>query len=89
MKAARKVNDYATAVRILEGLKEKVENVGQYKAYLDELKPVIKELGEFLFLFGSCALVVVAVHFDVVLKQDADGDRMEDCNGVRGGGERC
>jgi cytochrome c oxidase subunit 5a len=48
LKAARKVNDYATAVRILEGLKEKVENVGQYKAYLDELKPVIKELGEFL-----------------------------------------
>jgi cytochrome c oxidase subunit 5a len=47
LKAARKVNDYATAVRILEGLKEKVENVGQYKAYLDELKPVIKELGEF------------------------------------------
>jgi cytochrome c oxidase subunit 5a len=47
LKCARKVNDYATAVRILEGVKEKVENKGQYSAYLDELKPVIQELGEF------------------------------------------
>lgn len=46
LKAARKVNDYATAVRILEGLKEKVENKGQYQAYLDELKPILKDLGE-------------------------------------------
>lgn len=46
MKAARKVNDYATAVRILEGLKVKVENKGQYQAYLDELAPTLKELGE-------------------------------------------
>lgn len=45
LKAARKVNDYATAVRILEGLKEKVENKGQYQAYLDELKPVLNDLG--------------------------------------------
>jgi len=47
LKAARKVNDYATAVRILEGVKEKVENVGQYKAYIEELSPVIKDLGTF------------------------------------------
>jgi len=47
LKAARKVDDYATAVRILEGVKEKVENKGQYQAYLDELKPTITELGEF------------------------------------------
>jgi cytochrome c oxidase subunit 5a len=46
LRASRKVNDYATAVRILEGVKEKVENKLQYKAYLDELKPVIQELGE-------------------------------------------
>jgi len=46
LKAARKVNDYATAVRILEGVKEKVENAGQYKAYIEELSPVIKDLGE-------------------------------------------
>ncbi|WWC69325.1 uncharacterized protein I206_103263 [Kwoniella pini CBS 10737] len=45
LKASRKVNDYATAVRILEGVKEKVENRGQYQAYLDELKPTIEELG--------------------------------------------
>ncbi|ODN98395.1 cytochrome c oxidase subunit 5a [Cryptococcus wingfieldii CBS 7118] len=45
LQASRKVNDYATAVRILEGVKEKVENVGQYKAYLAELEPTIKELG--------------------------------------------
>ncbi|WVQ69946.1 uncharacterized protein L199_008170 [Kwoniella botswanensis] len=45
LRASRKVNDYATAVRILEGVKEKVENKGQYQAYLDELKPTIEELG--------------------------------------------
>ncbi|KAG7530674.1 hypothetical protein FFLO_04900 [Filobasidium floriforme] len=45
LRAARKVDDYATAVRILEGVKEKVENKGQYQAYLDELKPIINELG--------------------------------------------
>ncbi|WWC89908.1 uncharacterized protein L201_004837 [Kwoniella dendrophila CBS 6074] len=45
LRASRKVNDYATAVRILEGVKEKVENKNQYQAYLDELKPTIEELG--------------------------------------------
>ncbi|WVO13959.1 hypothetical protein L204_101584 [Cryptococcus depauperatus] len=45
LRAARKVNDYATAVRILEGVKEKVENNAQYQAYLDELKPTLEELG--------------------------------------------
>lgn len=46
LRCARKVNDYATAVRILEGVKVKVENKGQYQAYLDELSPVLKELGQ-------------------------------------------
>lgn len=46
LRASRKVNDYATAVRILEGVKAKVENKGQYEAYLNDLKPVIDELGE-------------------------------------------
>ena len=46
LKCARKVNDYATAVRILEGLSVKVENKGQYQQYLDELKPLLEELGE-------------------------------------------
>ncbi|KAF4604533.1 Cytochrome c oxidase subunit 6 [Pleurotus pulmonarius] len=45
LRAARRVDDYATAVRIFEGVKEKVENAQQYQAYLDELKPVREELG--------------------------------------------
>ena len=46
LRAARRVNDYSTAVRILEGVKEKVENKQQYESYLEELKPVREELGE-------------------------------------------
>ncbi|CAD6571839.1 MAG: Cytochrome c oxidase subunit 6 [Tremellales sp. Tagirdzhanova-0007] len=45
LRCARKVNDYATAVRILEGLRVKVENKGQYQSYLDELKSTIEDLG--------------------------------------------
>ncbi|KAI0311988.1 COX5A-domain-containing protein [Amylostereum chailletii] len=45
LRAARRVNDYATAVRVFEGVKEKVENQSQYKAYLDELKGIREELG--------------------------------------------
>ncbi|KAF8648442.1 hypothetical protein AX16_006286 [Volvariella volvacea WC 439] len=45
LRAARRVNDYSTAVRIFEGIREKVENKQQYQAYLDELKPVREELG--------------------------------------------
>ncbi|THH20513.1 hypothetical protein EW146_g854, partial [Bondarzewia mesenterica] len=44
LRAARRVNDYSTAVRIFEGIREKVENKQQYQAYLDELKPVREEL---------------------------------------------
>ncbi|KAF8991258.1 cytochrome c oxidase [Hymenopellis radicata] len=45
VRAARRVNDYATAVRIFEGVSEKVENVAQYQAYLEELKSLREELG--------------------------------------------
>lgn len=45
LKAARRVNDFPTAVRIFEGIKAKVENTHQYQEYLDELKPVREELG--------------------------------------------
>lgn len=45
LRACRRVNDYATAVRVFEGLKHKVENPQQYQAYLDELKDVREELG--------------------------------------------
>ncbi|KAI9010409.1 cytochrome c oxidase subunit VA-domain-containing protein [Phycomyces nitens] len=45
LKASRRVNDYATAVRIFEGLKEKVETEKQYEEYLKELAPLKQELG--------------------------------------------
>ena len=45
MKAARRVDDYSTAVRIFEGLKQKVENESQYEQYLVELKGIKEELG--------------------------------------------
>lgn len=45
LRAARRVDDYATAMRIFEGVKEKVENKGQYDQYLEELKGVREELG--------------------------------------------
>lgn len=46
LRAARRVDDYSTAVRIFEGIKEKVENKSQYEAYLKELQGVKQELGE-------------------------------------------
>ncbi|OJD13422.1 cytochrome c oxidase subunit 6, mitochondrial [Emergomyces pasteurianus Ep9510] len=45
LKAARRVNDFPTAVRIFEGIKAKVENKGQYEMYLEELKSLREELG--------------------------------------------
>lgn len=45
LRAARRVNDYATAVRVFEAIREKVENKKQYQAYLDELKGLREELG--------------------------------------------
>jgi len=45
LKAARRVNDFPTAVRIFEGIKAKVENKSQYEQYLEELKPLREELG--------------------------------------------
>ena len=45
LKAARRVNDFPTAVRVFEGVRAKVENKEQYKQYLDELKPLREELG--------------------------------------------
>lgn len=45
LKAARRVNDYPTAVRVFEGIKAKVENTHQYDEYLEELKPLREEMG--------------------------------------------
>jgi cytochrome c oxidase subunit 5a len=46
LRASRRVNDYSTAVRVFEGIKEKVENQAQYQKYLEALKPLRDELGE-------------------------------------------
>ncbi|KAI9481604.1 MAG: peptidase family M41-domain-containing protein [Benjaminiella poitrasii] len=45
LRACRRVDDFATGVRIFEGLKDKVENQKQYEQYLSELEPLRKELG--------------------------------------------
>ncbi|KAK6354704.1 Cytochrome c oxidase subunit 6 [Orbilia brochopaga] len=45
LRAARRVNDFPTAVRIFEGIKAKVENNTQYEQYLTELKDLREELG--------------------------------------------
>ncbi|GAB1725313.1 hypothetical protein NU195Hw_g4062t1 [Hortaea werneckii] len=45
LRAARRVNDYPTAVRIFEGIAAKVENRGQYDEYVKELQPIREELG--------------------------------------------
>ncbi|SMN18470.1 similar to Saccharomyces cerevisiae YHR051W COX6 Subunit VI of cytochrome c oxidase, which is the terminal member of the mitochondrial inner membrane electron transport chain [Maudiozyma saulgeensis] len=45
LRAARRVNDLPTAIRVFEALKYKVENEDQYKAYLEELNGVREELG--------------------------------------------
>ncbi|GLI75217.1 cytochrome c oxidase subunit 6 [Penicillium ochrochloron] len=45
LKAARRVNDFPTAVRVFEGIKAKVESQDQYKQYLEELEGLRQELG--------------------------------------------
>ncbi|KAL4886133.1 cytochrome c oxidase subunit VA-domain-containing protein [Aspergillus karnatakaensis] len=45
LRAARRVNDFPTAVRIFEGIKAKVENPDQYKQYLEALEGLRQELG--------------------------------------------
>lgn len=40
MRAASCINNYMSAIRIFEGVKEKVENRQQYELYLQELKPL-------------------------------------------------
>ncbi|KAJ5586741.1 Cytochrome c oxidase subunit 6 [Penicillium hispanicum] len=45
LKAARRVNDFPTAVRVFEGIKAKVENQEQYKQYVESLEGLRQELG--------------------------------------------
>jgi cytochrome c oxidase subunit 5a len=45
LRACRRVNDYPTAVRVFEGLKQKCPNDSQYKQYMTVLEPLRVELG--------------------------------------------
>ncbi|OMJ15339.1 Cytochrome c oxidase subunit 6, mitochondrial [Smittium culicis] len=45
LRAARRINDYSTGVRVFDAIKSKVETNSQYVQYLDALKPVKDELG--------------------------------------------
>ena len=45
IKASRRLNTFATAVRILEALEEKVYKKEQYQVYLRELQPLLDEYG--------------------------------------------
>ncbi len=45
IKASRRLNTFATAVRILESLEEKVYKKEQYQVYLRELQPLLDEYG--------------------------------------------
>lgn len=45
LKASRRLNSFATAVRVLEGVEERAENKGQYDQYISALKPLMEELG--------------------------------------------
>lgn len=43
--AARRLNDFATAVRVFGALRTKTENDRQYRVYLEELRGDMQELG--------------------------------------------
>ncbi|KAJ2233739.1 Cytochrome c oxidase subunit 6 [Coemansia sp. RSA 1286] len=45
LRAARRIDDFATASRVFEALKIKVDKPSQYEDYLKALKPVKDELG--------------------------------------------
>nr|CAG8561449.1 13278_t:CDS:2 [Entrophospora candida] len=45
LKATRRINNYSIAVRIFEGLKQRLGSESKYNEYLDELKPIKEELG--------------------------------------------
>lgn len=63
LRAARRVDDYSTAVRVFEGVREKVENQQQYQQYLDELKGVREELGACYFFFSVPRVELVVTQF--------------------------
>ncbi|KAJ7726356.1 cytochrome-c oxidase chain VI [Mycena metata] len=61
VRASRRVNDFATAVRVFNGVKVKVENKKQYQEYVEELKGLREELGTFPSALVSSLVVILAV----------------------------
>jgi cytochrome c oxidase subunit 5a len=45
LRAARRLNDFATAVRVFGALRQRTESDTQYRMYLETLKTDIEELG--------------------------------------------
>lgn len=45
LQCARRLNSFAVATRVLEGIRSKCEDPALWKQYLKELEPVMKELG--------------------------------------------
>ena len=45
MKAARRLNSFALAARVVEALREKIDDPKVYAEYLADLKPALEELG--------------------------------------------
>jgi len=45
LRATRRLNDFATAVRVFGGLREKTENKLQYDTYMEHLAEIKAELG--------------------------------------------
>lgn len=70
VRAARRVNDYATAIRIFEGVKEKVESKQQYESYLQELKPLRDELGTFDRMSRIYLVFLTRVILGLTLKEE-------------------
>lgn len=48
LEAARRADDYATAVRVFEAIKLKVPAKHHYEAYLEELSEIRQSLGMFI-----------------------------------------
>lgn len=45
LRASRRLGDFATAVRVFGGIREKVENKMQYETYMEHLRDLKEELG--------------------------------------------
>lgn len=63
IQGARRFNDYPTAVRVLEGLKFKVQKKEQYDAYLQELRPMLDDLGALVLhsCYYACPYITLSL----------------------------